>query len=540
MLRFTSKKQLFITYGERSEKQFAEELFKAAEAKFGQGDYTNEAETLSILDFCYRWLANRFKEIMHSSTDARFLYYLFANHESSIHLYYQTAELDFEKEGINTNELSLNRRILKLAIEQACDIDYISNKDIDPKIVPGFIATIEDLLYLGERLFGFSEFMAEQRMMENPIEVLIKPNEVKIQRQYHYDQIYHVMEKFFQEGFSSGLVDNKSVAELRQELKTCMGINYDFAGGQIFKIKEHHSPKAPIFQTIQREALIQNLIANGVDEKAARTFYEGLTISRKNKLSIEDSVYQSGSFKRYMFRPILMVSIDGEERAWVGEEKWHESILVMATNGFQWQLAPDEWMANECFKQFLDRKHDEHDKLLEHAVIKILKDRHIYYRHHITNLTRLNGKVISILKEPGEIDFIIIDPNVKKILVTDCKYNRARYEMAGFSNDFRGFKNKHEKQIGRKYNYVRANLQIIKEDFQVIANMPDIDLSDFAIEEFIIVNTPTFYVLNGVVKTITIGHLAEFIDEDKYDFSDLAVKDGGEVKLIHRPYFTIQ
>jgi hypothetical protein len=70
--------------------------------------------------------------------------------------------------------------------------------------------------------------------------------------------------------------------------------------------------------------------------------------------------------------------------------------------------------------------------------------------------------------------------------------------------------------------------------------MPDIDLSDFKIEELIIVNTPTFYVLNGFVKTITIGHLAEFIDEDKYEFSDLTVKDGGKVKLIHRPYFTIQ
>ncbi|MES2376664.1 MAG: hypothetical protein V4553_08800 [Bacteroidota bacterium] len=540
MLQITSDKRLFITYGQRSREIFSGQLYGLVTGKYGTGTFNEQHQTAEILNFCYDWTADKFIQIIVANQDTRFLYYLFENHESSIHLYYRTAEKNFDKEKINENTLSLNRRILKLALEQTCDIDYVTNKEpLTRQIATSFVLIVEDLLYLGERLFAYSEHLAEQRMMENPIEIVVSPSEVKVQRNYHYDQVYRIMEKFFQEGFKEGLVDSQVIKELRAQLEICMGINYDFAGGQIFQMKRHHAPDYPLYQTIQPEALIQNLIHNGVDEQSARNFYEGLTISRHNKLTIKNSVYLSGSFHRYMFRPILILNKDGEERAWVGDEKWQESILVMATNGFQWQLAPEEWKLNDCFLNYLSSKHDEHDKILEKEVIKILDKRKVCYDYHIEKLINSKGVTIDIIANPGEIDFIIVDSTVKKILVTDCKYHRARYEMTGFSNDFSHFK-KYEKQMKRKLRYVADNLSLIQEHFQRLCKLTDLDLSAYKIDGLFIVNTPTFYIFNGMVKTITIGHLEEFM-EDGYEFGDITLKDkDNNSKTIKHPYFTIQ
>jgi len=532
---------LYVLYGERSYLKYNKELvFKLLE-RFGEGKFDNEPLTNEILKFCYDWAANTFLGLMHNQRDVRFLLYLFKVHEDSIKLYYHslTDAAALEKKEVHINTLSVNRRILKLALEESCDIDYAGKYIADPSVMPGYLALLEDLLFVGERLFAFAEYMAEQRMMEDPIEVLIEKDAYTIQRKYHYDAIYGDMEELFQEGFSNGLVDTDAVKELREELKKSMGIDYDFAGGQILEIKKHFSPEAPDMQTVQYEALLINLQKNGVSVENSENFYAGLTLSRSNKLPIEKSVYLSHSFKRYFFRPILMVNINGEERALVGDEKWSESILVMATNGFQWQQAPEEWKRNQAFKDYLDRKSDEHDKILEDKVKEVLYERGIQFIHHVVQLSPLKGPATRIDRDPGEIDFIIVDPNCKKILVTDCKYHRARYEMVGFSTDFKNFREEYEPKIIKKVNFIKEHLKLLQEHFQKEKNI-DFDLTGFEVAPLFIVNTPTFYILNGNITTVTIVHLNELV-HNCYEITDLTADlEDGTQKIIHHPYFTVQ
>src|SRR6185312_1492334 len=513
MIKFINGTLLYALYGERSFFKYNTVLVNKLLERYGKGTISQEPETTEILKFCYDWAADTFLELMHGQTDVRFMYYLFKVHEDSINLYYESLSdaKGLAAKEVNINTLSLNRRLLKLALEQACDLDYIGQLTPDPRIMPGFLALLEDLLFVGERLFAFSEYMAEQRMMENPIEIIIEGDAYTIQRNYHYDFIYGAMEKLFQEGFSNGLVDIDSVKELRHELQQCMGIDYDFAGGQIMEIKKHFSPHAPEMQTVQYEALLVNLQHNGVSQGNAANFYGGLTISRSNKLPIRDSVYLSHSFKRYFFRPILMVNINGEERALVGNQKWQESILVMATNGFQWQQAPEEWKRNAAFRAYLNRKAGEHDKLLEDSVKDVLDKRGIPYIHHVVQLSPLKGPAVRIDREPGEIDFIIVDPNCNKILVTDCKYHRARYEMVGFSTDFRNFRDNYEPKINEKVKFIQGHLQLLQEHLQNERKI-NFDISQFKVDALFICNTPTFYILNGNIKTVAIIHLNELIE----------------------------
>lgn len=540
MVTKTSKGNIFVTFDERSEKKFQNMLYWAMVAKFGEGIFIEEIITRPILEFGLDWAANKFLEVMRSSKDPQFLYYLLANHEESIKLYYQVAESHFPNEGISESLLSLNRRILKLALEQAVDIDYGANNGISYSKMNHFKSLLEDLLYLGDRLFAFSEYMAEQRMMENPTRIIISDGDVLLQRQHHYEHIYPVMEKMNKEAYEKGIVDNQAVKGLREQLKICFGIDYDFAGAQIFLIKKHHSPKFPLVQTIQYHVLIENLVKNGISKENAAVFYDGLTITRENKLPIKDSVYQSGSFYRYFFRPILMVSINGETRALVGDEKWEESILVMATNGFQWQLASEEWKKNECFNKYLQRKHDEHDKLLENEVQKILEKNGFYFDRNIDKLYGKKGRVVNIEDNPGEIDFIFLDNNCKKIMVTDCKYHRARYEMTGFSRDYAHFKKDYEKKMKRKVKFIKDNIALLKSHFVIQKGMPEsFDINEYEVQGFFIINTPTFYIYNGLYPTITIGHLEELMEEC-YFFGDHVLNFATHTKIIKHPWFTIQ
>lgn len=541
MIQFIDGTMLYILYGERSYYKYNRIYVDRLLEKFGEGTFDQEPLTHEILKFSYEWAAETFLEQMHGQKDVRFMYYLFKIHEDSIKLYYhsQTDPAALEKKDVHISTLSVNRRILKLAMEQTCDIDYAGEVNDDPSVLPGFLMRVEDLLFVGERLFALAEYMAEQRMMEDPMAIVIEKNAYTIQRKYHYDAIYGNMEKLFQEGFSNGLVDKDSVKELREELQKCMGINYDFAGGQIKEIKKHFSPAAPAMQTVQYEALLINLQHNGVSVENSENFYAGLALSRANKLPIQKSVYLSHSFKRYFFRPILMVNINGEERALVGDEKWKESILVMATNGFQWQHAPEEWKRNEAFKKYLDRKSEEHDKILEDKVKEILTARGIPFIHHVVQLSPLKGSATRVDKEPGEIDFIIVDSNCKKILVTDCKYHRARYEMVGFSTDFKNFRDEYEPKIIKKVKFIKDHLPLLQEHFEREA-MIGFDLMGFDVDALFIVNTPTFYILNGTIKTVTITHLGKLID-NCYTVPDVIANfEDGSKKSIKHPYYTIQ
>jgi hypothetical protein len=544
MIQFTKGKGIFITYEKRSVDKYWPLLSAEVRQHFGDGPFVSNEVVKKILFFCYDWIATKFLEIIHTTDDVNFALYLFGNHEASIDLYKRrlAGENLQETENINENDLALNRRVLKLALEQTCDVDYSQEADVK-QMLQQYVSKVEDLLYLGSQLFGFAENLSENRMIEDCHQIIFNENKIlQIERKHHYEHVYEIMNEFFEDGFKEGIVNTAIVNELVEKLKECMGIDYNFAGGLIFQIKAHHSPEAPQFQTVEPAILPQNLINAGVEKNVAENFYNGLTISRSNKLKITDAIYRVNAFERHMFRPILIINFKGVDRALVGESKWAESIVVMATNGFQWQRAPAEWLHNKCFKEFLQQKALEHDKHLEHEVEKKLTSLEIPFCRNILSFTDSKGASIRVDVEGiGEMDFVFVDENSKKIIVADCKYNRARYEMVGFSTDYKNFETQYEPKLQRKIDWVSANRALVQEHFERVYPNKKFEIQQFSVEGLFIINTPTFYMMNGKYKTINISRFIEFI-RSAYEFPIIRLQSKGNEAYqdIRHPYFKVQ
>src|SRR5690606_22127304 len=137
-------------------------------------------------------------------------------------------------------------------------------------------------------------------------------------------------------------------------------------------------------------------------------------------LTIEEAILKPHSTKRFMFRPILVYNIGGEERALVGKEKFVESVFVLSTNAIHWNAMYEEWLKLKCIQSFITKKGNDHDKILEDKIEEIVKGKDFYYCRNIKSFKQPNADNIRIDNQlAGEIDLIVINKKLKKIFVAD-------------------------------------------------------------------------------------------------------------------------
>lgn len=540
---YVSAKEIFIHYDQQSIDKYHLQLSKHVRTLFPAGTYQDSITVRKIIETYYDWCADTFQKIVFAHNDMLFVNYLFAYHESSILLWMRTlAKEDLPtKFGISEEDLSLNRRIFKLALEQACGINYTNSSSASKKLIQQYDKVIEDLLYIGEELYHAAYFLAELRIIPDSLQAVIEVDGLlHITRKGDLEPVFNALFSKMKDDFEKGIMDTEGVKQLKDEIQKCFGIDYDFAAHQIVHIKKHHNPKNWEFQTIEPGILVQNLVHHGVSQKNAENFYNGLTLNKENKLSLKDSVYKVNSMERHFFRPILEISQNGKRRQLIGIEKWGESITVLATNNFQWNKAPDEWKENKCFQQYLERKSDEHDSLLEDEVVKVLKENQIPFFRNITSFSDAKKSVSINIAGVGEIDFIWLDTKRNRIVVADCKYNRARYDMIAFSADYSNFKDGYEKKIANKAKWIDENRDIVCKHFERKFPGLNIDIEQYEIEELFIINTPTFYMCMNRVNTVCFFNLEEFI-LNSYMHPDLVlnIKSGNKItiKIKSYPYF---
>lgn len=242
-----------------------------------------------------------------------------------------------------------------------------------------------------------------------------------------------------------------------------------------------------------------------------------------------------------MYRPILVYKIGGVDRALVGQDKFVESMMTLATNAIHWNAILEDWRKLPCIQSFITKKGDEHDKILEDKVEQIVKSKEFFYCRNLKSLKQLSKSNIRIDNElAGEIDLIVINSTLKKVFVADSKYNRARYEVVGYRNDYTNFIKLYEPQIKRKVDWISKNLNVLQEHLRIIYNNQVIDLSGYEIEGIFIINTPTFYMFNGQYKAITLKQFGEFI-EGKYEYPSFFILEGEgddeRVVMVQHPYF---
>lgn len=527
----------FISYEYHLKDIYWAEVSQLIIEKFGKKTFKNHVEVEEILFFCFNYLLNKFKELVFTEKDFTFFMYVFWLHEESIKIYLKNIQGE-KLDPIDENEFARSRRILKAILEQGCDIDLNWGKFPDSsEELKRLDDKIQHLLYVGTWLYHFADHIAYQKMVEEYNMVEFDENDLLIiDYQHHYGTAYRSLFPAVGEEYERGSYELEIVSEFKQKINDCFKIDYDWAGAIIYEIKRHHNSKDSSLQTIEPYVLPKNLSQQfDIPEAEAHQFYDGLTISRVNKMSLENLILKPYSMDRFMYRPILVYQIDGVERALVGEEKFPESIMVLATNALNWNSLPKEWLLNNCMKTFLQQKGNEHDKLLEDEVEKILISKKIRFCRNVKSFKQHKGNNVNIDNAIcGEIDFIIVNEQLNTITVVDCKYNKARYEAVGYRTDDTNFKTKYEPKMLKKNNWVRNNLSIVNQHFQIVYYNDGIDITNYEVETIFFINTPTFYMFNGNYKAITLNQISDYLEGNyKYDLMSI-MHEENEIK---HPFF---
>ena len=502
-------------------------------SKYGNITTYDHDEVEKILLSCFEYFVDQFRTLILQQDTEIFFHYVFLLHEASIDLYIeQLGGLQLPNDI--DSDFPRYRRILKLILEQSCDIELTAKRNVEFQEA---LNIMQELYYLGNWIYEFSIYTAYHKMIPNAYFVEFEENIFTCGWQNNYGELNQLLLKYFSIDYET-FFDEAALGELKQAIEDNFLIDYNKAIGQIPMIKKHFSNRQN--QTVEPYVLPINLAAEcNISEDNAYMFYSGLMITKVNKLSIEDAVLKPHSEKRYMFRPMLTYVVDNVERSLVGDNKIAESMMVIASNTIHWNTMPEEWLQNRRMVKFMNKKGLEHDRLLENEIEKIFVTNKFPYCRNIKSFKQKNGRsnVKVDIQELGEIDFIVVNKDNKKIFISDTKYNRARYDAVGYRTDYTNFGG-YEIKIEAKKNWLSNNLQILQEHLEVMFHI-SYSILDFEVEAIFFINTPTFYMLNGKYKAITLTRIKEYI-EGSWDYPTIKLKDDANQLFLNytHPYFS--
>lgn len=532
----------FISYESALRNIYWTELSQLIIEKYGNKKITDNQQVEEILLFGFDYMTTKFKDLISSEYYFTFFMYVFWLHEESINIYLKW--IDGQRlDPITEEEFAGNRRILKAILEQGCDIDLTWGQFPDLNKLEELDEKIHHLLYVGHWMYQFADHIALHKMIEECFYIDFEHNMVGVQWQHHYGEAYNSLIPEVGDSYLRGAFELDIVPELVQKINQCFSIDYQWACDLIFSIKEKNNPENPSLETVDPRVLPKKLSNKfKISKNDATIFYEGLSISRKNKMSLKDLILKPYSMNRLQTRPILIYNIDGVDRALVGYNKWPESIMVLATNGINWNSMPKEWYSNPCMSDFIQKKALDHSKLLEDEVENKTNAIDLLFVRNVTSFKQHQGNNVNIENELcGEIDFIIVNENLRKIFVVDCKYNKARYEAIGYRTDETNFRAKYEPKMDKKNKWVSENVSVINEHFQIINRNKGIDFTGYSIETVFFINTPIFYMFNGKYKAIPLNEVSDYL-LGRYKYPNIMVdykdNDGNRVSgIIEHPYF---
>jgi hypothetical protein len=267
------------------------------------------------------------------------------------------------------------------------------------------------------------------------------------------------------------------------------------------------------------------------------------TLDKNNKMSLLDLACKPYKLNRYIYKPIIIWNIDGNDYALFGKNAWAETFIQFASNAIPWGKAPEIWLKNKCFKKYVHRKEDDHDKWLDDAVEEKLVNNNVYFDRNVKVINHNSGN--TSIDEPGlgEIDFIIASKASKKLFIADCKHLLGRYDIPNQRNDYNAFtsgKKPYNKTLESKIQWFKDNLSLVNQHLQKKYKKPDIDISEYTVEGIFIINTPTFYMYNSVYRIYDINQIENVILGNHIDPTFSVVIDEEEhTKFLNveYPYF---
>ena len=529
-----------------SEKKFREELSKDILSKFGKPNYDSEKIT-EILSYCLDYFIKNFQDICLNEKSVRFYQQIFRFHEQATELVYKFSD-ESSSSDIDFKYIALYRRILKFILEMGCEVPMHNNEKMDSAFKKRFEDKLNDLLYLGEMIMTCVSFYSEQTMIEDVADISFDEDNLFVfSRRHHYNFIFEHMSKELGGQLSKAVVDDTDLAglnDLKKALNDCFNIKYENVGHIIASIHETNKSKGGDVVGVGWESLPFNLTQfYGVDKEVSEQFFRGLTLDKNNKMSLLDLACKPYKLNRYIYKPIIIWNIDGNDYALFGKNAWAETFIQFSSNAIPWGKAPEIWLKNKCFRKYVHRKEDDHDKWLDDAVEKKISDNNIYFDRNVKVINHNSGNTSIDVQGLGEIDFIIASKATKKLYIADCKHLLGRYDIPNQRNDYNAFtsrKKPYNKTLESKIKWFKDNISLVNQHLQKKYKKPEIDISEYTVEGIFIINTPTFYMYNSVYRIYDINQIENIILGKHTDPTFTVVIDEDEhTKFlnIEYPYF---
>ncbi len=500
---------LVVYYNQRTVDQVDYLLSKKLE-KYYSGLIESERNVENALLFSFQWCSKKMLELLHVQTQVNFFQAIFFLHEISCP-YTELHPGISPVPAISNWDFGIYRRVLKLCLEQACDLDL---KDTDPfslSCLEVIEPVLSELTYLGILAFQFSAYLAEEKLCRESVLFSFEKGRYKFQRTQSSElRVFQVLS--YVKNYKSDAYDKSALANFICAVKNCFGIEFEKVVATITFVHEHYKDVGGRLVLIKWQAypaLLEQLF-NVPSEKSA-TFLKGLTLSRANKLSLEESIYRTDSLNRYLYRPILLLNVNNEELTLIGHEAFDQSIVSLCLQAFGWRKFPVEWK-NTCFENYIEDLVEKNDKILEDAIEAALSQKSVLFDRNIRNLLRKNNRNRSIVDDPGEIDFLFVYMDV--LYVAESKHQMIRYDMNNFAHDSNYFKRNYNANIAKKVIFIKANLAAIKEHFRVKEKNIDLDIKIVDVQGLFIVNTPTFLMFDNEFPVFGLPQLERYFNTD--------------------------
>ena len=522
------------------EDKYRNELSELLLDTFGEPPYSTHDLVRNAITFSYNYFCDKFLELCHSEKSVRFYQLILSQHEQATEVAVLASDADYPAE-LDRGYIALYRRVLKWILEQACDIK-LHNKEIsNMEFLKRAKSLLNELMFLGNMIFTCANIYAEQDMIEDVAEIIFdEENQYVINHKHHYNYIIQEINKVFKNQSYKHVVDENGMPDMYEAIDNCFGIQYAILTTVIQEIHRTNMPKGGQYCGFDWEALPLNAQSMfNADYKQAKVLFEGLTLNRNNKLKFHDLVCKPHSMYRYLYRPILIWNIEGQDFAIIGINGFKESIMQLTSNCIPWGKAPSEWMQNKCFKEYVHSKEDAHDKWLDDDVeSRLLKVGLPYYRNITALITKEGGLSLNI-ENVGEIDFIVISHEFKKIYVADCKHLQGRYDMMSQKNDFSNFRKKkgYDEQIQRKVGFIEVHLEELNYHNKQIYGKEQPEITGYNVEGIFIINTPTFYMFNSDYRIYIVDDIIDVFSQRYVDPEYTILTENEMILNVKYPYF---
>lgn len=522
------------------EDKYRNELSKLLLDTFGVPPYSTHDIVRSAITFSYNYFCDKFIELCHSEKSVRFYQLILSQHEQATEVAVLASDSDYPAE-LNRGYIALYRRVLKWILEQACDIKLHNNEKTSLEFLKRAKVILNELMFLGDMIFTCANIYAEQDMIEDVAEILFdEENHYVINHKHHYNYIIQDINRKFKNQSYKHVVDESALPDLYNAIENCFGVKYAMLTTVIQEIHRENAPKGGQYCGFGWESLplsVESMF--NVDYKQAKVLFEGLTLHRDNKLKLHDLACKPHTMYRYLYRPILIWNIEGEDFAIIGINGFKDSVIQLATNCIPWGKAPNEWLQNKSFKEYVHLKEDAHDKWLDDAVEDKVKKEMLPYYRNITSLHTANGPLNFDIKGVGEIDFIIIVHDQNKIYVADCKHLQGRYDMMSQRNDFSNFRKKkgYDEQIQRKVDFIKIHLEELNYHNKQVFGKEQPEITGYGVEGIFIINTPTFYMFNSDYRIYIVDDIIDVLSQRYVDPEYTIMTENEMILNVKYPYF---